>query len=212
MQLEYIIYPIYTLGPGKRVGIWTIGCSHNCPNCTSHELHQENIDKDIPLSKIYKSLKAVPDKIDGVTITGGEPFDQIDELIELVKFISQSITKDILIYSGYTFSELHELYCNKIFKVLDNISILIDGPYIEEQNDNKTPLVGSLNQTIFLVKKEYKKKYVEYISKPRFFQNLQLNDIILSVGLPFQNDKINISKSLIEKGVYNESTTPPKMA
>ena len=102
LQIERIFYPIETLGYGKRIGIWTIGCSHGCFNCCNPELWDSNPNKNLSLLQIFTMLKSINQPVDGVTISGGDPFQQLEELDELVSFIAAEITDDILIYTGFT--------------------------------------------------------------------------------------------------------------
>ena len=76
------------------------------------------------------------------------PFLQAEELYELVHYLKQNITDDIIIYSGYKFEELKQMQSIYVDKILDLISVLIDGEYIDEQNDG-IGIRGSSNQYIF---------------------------------------------------------------
>ncbi|MDD6914748.1 MAG: 4Fe-4S cluster-binding domain-containing protein, partial [Eubacteriales bacterium] len=51
-----VLFPITTLGPGNRIGIWTIGCPHKCYNCSNPELWDANVNKDINVSDLVSSL------------------------------------------------------------------------------------------------------------------------------------------------------------
>ena len=47
MEIDRILYPVESLGPGKRVVVWTIGCSKHCKNCSNKELWEKNNKKDV---------------------------------------------------------------------------------------------------------------------------------------------------------------------
>ena len=106
MQIDRVLYPITTLGPGERLVIWTIGCSKHCHKCANPELWHENPDKNIDVFELVGIIKQATDNrtIDGVTITGGDPFEQIEELNKLLSFFRE-ITDDVLVYTGYTTEE-----------------------------------------------------------------------------------------------------------
>ena len=91
------------------------------------------ISTDNLLRLIHKISDAHP--VDGFTISGGEPFDQAQDLSELVKEISV-ISDDILIYSGYKLEELRSRNDTSTEYILNNAAVLIDGAYMEELNDN----------------------------------------------------------------------------
>lgn len=57
MQIDRILFPVTTLGPGNRLGIWTIGCPHRCFNCSNPELWNDDAEKDISLSELVSVFK-----------------------------------------------------------------------------------------------------------------------------------------------------------
>lgn len=159
MYVRRIHYPLTTLGPGNRVGIYVMGCNKRCNGCMAKELQSQDEKYKIDLEDVIESIKYYYniDKSIGITISGGEPFLQ-DELGALVKEIKNIGIKDILIYSGYKYEELKSMKNDNIDLALNNIDVLVDGEYIEELNDNK-PLRGSSNQRIIFFNETLKEKY-----------------------------------------------------
>ena len=184
MYIDRIIYPVKTLGPGNRLTIWTIGCPHHCMNCSNPELWDKDTQKDISVSDVAEIIKKKRD-IDGITITGGDPFYQSAELLELVKEIRFAGIDDILIYTGYLYEHLMEDETSK--EILRNIAALVDGPYISELNDN-IGLRGSSNQRLFVFNKNYEEKYKYFESAKRQRQNFNYNGYVISVGIPNRVD------------------------
>lgn len=184
MQIDRILYPVTSLGPGKRAVIWTIGCNRRCVNCANPELWEFNTKKDLSLEEIYSIIKTINEKslIDGITITGGEPFEQANELRELLGRI-KPITEDILVFSGYTLDQLKGQYDRSIDYILDNIAVLVDGEYMDEKNDNRSVLRGSMNQQIHTLKSKFSGKYRNYILSGRKIQNVFYNNNLISVGI-----------------------------
>lgn len=201
MQIERIFYPLETLGYGKRIGIWTIGCPHACFNCSNPELWKENKKKDLPLPYIFQMLQSVQQPIDGVTITGGEPFQQAKELRELIQFILANITDDILVYSGYTMAELVEMNDPDINTILEAIAVLIDGKYIEEKNDN-SPLKGSSNQVVHILNERYRSRYEELLKGNRQVQTVVVQHDVIAFGIPLKNTKKTFRKNLPNYGIH----------
>lgn len=187
MQIDRLYYPVKTLGPGQRIGIWTVGCPRRCPGCTSPELLLPNQEKEVPLSKIYKMLRSIPQPVQGVTISGGEPFYQPDELAELVQYIRKNITADILVYTGYTLDELQAANSKAIQAILATIAVLIDGAYQIEKNDNK-PLRGSANQRLIFFNNEFRPAYEEIMLGRRQMQNIFFGQSCLSIGIPLKTN------------------------
>jgi len=137
MYIKRICYPVKTLGPGNRIGIWVTGCEKNCFGCMSPDLRIKEDGSDISVSKLMHMFQAVEKPIAGFTISGGEPFLQEEELCKLITEIVNNFSDDIIIYTGYT---LHELELKKsvhINRILELISVLIDGEYVDSLNDGK---------------------------------------------------------------------------
>ena len=182
MQIDRIYYPVETLGPGKRIVIWTIGCDRECYNCSNPELWNTKADKDISIDNIMSMIECI-DKPDGITITGGEPFLQVEDLYDLINRIEDYGIDDILIYSGYTLSELKEMNDIKVNYVLESIAVLIDGAYIDSLNDNRG-IRGSSNQKINILKKKYRGRYIDCDKGERKSQIVISDNLVMSFGVP----------------------------
>lgn len=156
MKIALMIPNVFnTLGPGNRLIIWTQGCQKRCKNCTSPELQPLDTVPDIDIIDIIEKQKR-DYFISGVTISGGEPFLQKEELLKLVTYLAKDYD-DILIYTGLNYEELKDdPICAQIF---EKIAVLIDGEYIDELNENEK-LRGSTNQRIIVFKKKYKDRYL----------------------------------------------------
>ncbi len=135
----------HVLGPGCRYVIWTQGCDKQCPGCITPESRSPE-DGYIVESDDLAADIILSEKIDGITISGGEPFLQAEaltRLLELVKSHRPELT--VIVYSGYTFGQLKEREdCRQLLEYTD---VLIDGPYIQELDDGKG-IRGSGNQRI----------------------------------------------------------------
>ena len=173
MEIDRILYPITSLGPGKRMAMWTIGCDRHCENCANKELWNENPRKNISVNAAFRFIKNISlnYQIDGFTITGGEPLRQDRELFELIKLMNR-ITNDIIMYTGYLLKDISKTTMDFL---RENISLLIDGPYIADLNDN-----GS---TLHYFKQKYITKYKKYLSEGRKIQNIFYEQKLISVGI-----------------------------
>ncbi len=119
-------------------------------------------------------------KIDGITISGGDPLEQPEELLALLEQI-QEITQDILVYTGYTLAELEQL--PHFSAIRQQIAVLIDGRYLEQQNQISAVLRGSLNQKIHYFRPEYQPVYEAYLAEGRKIQNIWMGTQLISVGI-----------------------------
>lgn len=203
MQIERIFFPLETLGYGRRIGIWTIGCPHACFNCSNPELWKENKKKDLPLRYIYQMLESIKEPIDGVTISGGEPFQQVKQLSELIRYISTNISEDILIYSGYTLRQLKKWQNPFVEDILNNVAALVDGKYIEEKNDN-SPLKGSSNQIVHILNEKYRSRYETILKGHRQVQTVTVQDTVLALGIPLKHTKSTFQQQLPNYGIQME--------
>lgn len=184
MNVARILYPVEVLGPGKRIGIWVCGCSHGCPGCSNPELWNPRSEYEVSIDEIMQLVNRVSSnhQVDGFTISGGEPFDQPGELLKLIKSI-KNISDDILVYTGYKLEELQDRGEKQTTAVLSIISVLIDGAYIEEKNDDSF-LRGSSNQRIHFLSEDYKKEHEEYFMiGHNQIQNFTTADGVVSVGI-----------------------------
>ena len=191
MLIARIIYPIQTLGPGKRLVIWTVGCKKHCKNCANPELWEQDIEKDIKVEHLAEKVNYILKNydVDGITITGGDPVEQSGELIKLLKMIRDN-TGDILVYSGYTNDEIKDVLTNDEYAEFTSyIDVLIDGAYIDELNDGVSPLIGSTNQKIRYFNQYISKKYIEYLAVDRKIQNIHTDAGIISVGIHNKNNR-----------------------
>jgi anaerobic ribonucleoside-triphosphate reductase activating protein len=196
MNVARILYPIKVLGPGNRIGIWVCGCSRKCPGCSNPELWESQPKYEITIPNLKKLIESIVSehKIDGFTITGGEPFDQTPDLLALISYLS-TINRDILIYTGYKIEDLRKIPNKDTENILSSIAVLIDGAYIEDLN-NDTSLRGSDNQRIFILNPKYKVYYENFLKTANNqIQNFTTIDGIISVGI----HKKDFAKKIIEQ-------------
>lgn len=184
MNVARILYPVQVLGPGKRVGIWTAGCSRGCRGCSNPELWLQKPEYEITVERLFSIIEGIARDhvIDGFTISGGEPMNQAQDFAKLIDRLLV-ISTDILIYTGYKLEDLREKRNPAIEKVLSCIAILIDGEYIEELNDG-TFLRGSSNQRVHILNSKLEEKYRNYLTEGHNqIQNFATTDGVVSVGI-----------------------------
>lgn len=187
MEIGKVLYPIKSLGINTRVAIWTIGCFRNCFNCSNPELQYSDASKDVNVELIIESIKDYD--FQGVTISGGEPFLQIHELAKLVKLINEELhIDDILIFTGYTLLELENMHDDDVNYILKHISVLVDGPYIEQKHI-ELPLRGSENQIVHILNEKYQSLYLEYQAKEKIFDIFKDSNEVHIIGIPIKNYK-----------------------
>lgn len=145
-RLNKIQYPIYNLGPGKRIGIWVQGCSLGCKGCLNRTTWNKNGGTAVPLLDLFNWVVAIGPGFDGVTISGGEPFQQYEQLVAFLHLIKTRTSLDTYCFSGYYLDELDRMFPDKLFRRY--LDFLVDGRYVTAVHENRN-LKGSSNQTIF---------------------------------------------------------------
>lgn len=139
IQIANIIAPVYTDGPGKRVSVYTQGCTLCCPGCQSSHLWDRSGGESLDIAAVADRLLAyeLP-----VTIIGGEPLQQPQAVAGLVRKIKEH-GRHIILYTGHTYEELPDFCINNILPFID---VLVDGRYENEQDDPFVQYRGSRNQ------------------------------------------------------------------
>lgn len=133
-------------GAGLRSVLFVSGCKHACPGCHNEVMQNINYGESISISEIYQRIIKNKPLIDGVTFSGGEPFDQCQSLAHLAHLLKpEGFT--IWCYSGYTYDYLKQSPEKRI--LLDLVDVLIDGPFIRELTDESLKYRGSANQHIY---------------------------------------------------------------
>lgn len=132
-------------GPGLRLTVFTQGCPHHCPGCHNPQSHDYNGGTLVDTRSI---LQDVRDNVllDGITLSGGEPFVQPEACIVLAKG-AHEIGLNVWCYSGYTFEQLLKGTSAQM-ELLKSIDVLVDGPFILTERTLEARFKGSANQRI----------------------------------------------------------------
>lgn len=132
-------------GPGLRTSIYVAGCSHKCPGCHNPSTW------DFKAGKEY-SINEVCDIVDeyglDVTLSGGDPLYQTEAVALLCEKLKSS-GRNIWLYTGFVYEQLPgNLHTDPINRILDNIDMMVDGPFVESLKDSNIIFRGSSNQRI----------------------------------------------------------------
>ena len=105
IALSRVHYPVTTLGPGQRIAVWMQGCSIRCAGCVSMDTWAAR-PGDATVEVLMHGLEAITSAADGLTVTGGEPFDQEDALLALLQAWRRRTSSDVLVFSGHPYERL----------------------------------------------------------------------------------------------------------
>lgn len=193
LYLGMLLYPVYALGPGERLGIWFAGCSLGCPGCMTPELWSRNPDQAWTPNQVRAWLDHLPTHPRAVTISGGEPFEQPRALAWLLELLRQRGVEDIWVYSGYTLEYLGPRFS----ELLAQIDVLIDGPYLAHR---PTDLIwrGSENQRLHLLSpraQQEHRRWVNYRTPQPVLQLIPTSRGIQVIGVPQGKDWLRLRQA-----------------
>ena len=187
--VSLVHYPVYTLGPGVRVGLWTQGCRIRCKGCMSEHTWEFREETAMPIAEVAQRLRSFG--CPRLTISGGEPLDQAEALRALLTEIRPSFS-DVLLYTGYRMEKIRK----KWEWVLTLVDAVVDSPFrlgLETDALHK----GSANQRFFLLNPALKALYLPWASakKDKKLQVAWRPEGVYIIGIPYQRDSLAIFSS-----------------
>lgn len=143
-------------GPGRRAALWLQGCDKRCIGCCNPEFLKFVERKVVSAESVAQQiLEAKRDyDIEGVTFLGGEPLLQAKGL-GLVAEIASSEGLTVMIFTGYTMSEIEAINLPGVGRLLQHTDVLVDGPYESTSPDGYRNWVGSTNQRFVYLSDRY---------------------------------------------------------
>ena len=138
-------------GPGYRYTVFTQGCPHHCPGCHNPESHDFAGGRVVDTEVILKQVRENP-ILDGMTLSGGEPFCQAESCLELAK-AAHALHLNVWCYTGYTYDALLKEADPARLALLGEVDVLVDGPFILAQRSLELKFCGSRNQRLIDLKK-----------------------------------------------------------
>ena len=148
IRIMNVVYSSSVDGTGFRDVLFVNYCPHRCEGCHNPETWEKKNGRTVTLKEVYDDL--TKSSLTNVTLSGGEPFEQAEELCVLASAIRDT-GKSIWVYSGYTFEQL--LADSSKRKLLEKCDVLVDGKYEKDNTELNMRFKGSLNQRIIDVQK-----------------------------------------------------------
>jgi anaerobic ribonucleoside-triphosphate reductase activating protein len=143
-------------GPGRRAALWVQGCSIRCPGCFNP--HSWSVDGGEPVGwpELVGSLRAAAadHAIEGLTLLGGEPFDQAAPLASLAEAV-RADGLSVMTFTGYVLEDLRAAGREDWDRLLAATDLLVDGPYLAQRPERSRPWVGSDNQRFWFLTDRY---------------------------------------------------------
>lgn len=138
-------------GPGFRFTVFTQGCSHHCPGCHNPQTHDPSGGTEHTVEELLARMRSNP-LTDGLTLSGGEPFEQPEDCLLLAQGAHES-GLNVWSYTGYLFEFLRDQGTEAQKALLRELDVLVDGPFLLEQQTLSLPWRGSRNQRVIDVPK-----------------------------------------------------------
>ena len=140
-------------GPGIRVSLFVSGCTHHCKECFNPETWDFHYGAPFGEEEVQAILKHLePAYIHGLSLLGGEPFEPQNQpaVLDLVRRVREAYpTKDVWCYSGYLYEALAEGKVGDHSRaLLEQLDVLVDGPFVIEKKDLFLRFRGSANQRL----------------------------------------------------------------
>ncbi len=148
LRIAGIINESIADGPGIRLVVFTQGCSHNCLGCHNPHTHSYDSGELIDTDKLVSDVRS-NHLLDGITLSGGDPFEQAEACSVLAAEVKR-LGLNVITYTGYTYEQLIDLAVQRAgySRLLNNTDLLIDGPYIQKERNLLLKFRGSTNQRI----------------------------------------------------------------
>jgi len=207
LQLNKAHWPVTVLGPGRRIGLWVQGCTLGCKGCVSQDTWPKDPTKTIAVRDLVAWCRSTTgDALDGVTISGGEPFEQPDGLRALLSGLrawreSARLDFDILCYSGYPLATLERKHA----ATLALLDAIIPEPYADRLPQGHV-WRGSANQPLVPLSDRGRARYAAFVDAAvaagaKRMQATVEGGRIWMIGIPGRGDMAAVEALCASRGL-----------
>ena len=210
LRLNKMHFPVTTLGYGRRLGLWLQGCSIGCKGCVSKDTWDADGGREVDVTDVREWCEARRAQgIDGITISGGEPFEQPQALLALLDALDEwrrgiDAPFDTLCYSGMPRRRLERRYP----EVLDLLDVLIPEPYVHPGAQAGSSAAGrwrgSDNQPVVPLTPLGRKRYGAAAEGAAQGPRLQVSveqGAVWFIGIPRPGDMVRLQRQVAARGV-----------
>ncbi|MEV6829509.1 4Fe-4S single cluster domain-containing protein [Amycolatopsis sp. NPDC051102] len=210
VRINRMHHPLTVLGHGVRAGIWLQGCTIGCAGCASRDTWDPAAGEDVEPAAVVRWLGSLGGPLDGITVSGGEPFQQPLALAALLAELDEwrrgrDRPADLLVFSGYPHARLSaRADCADALRRCDAV---VAGPYVERRNRG-TELRGSDNQEIVTLTPLGAERYGRSAAAPAPAMQLSADaDAVRLIGIPRRGDLDRLRAGLAARGITAEAVT-----
>ena len=195
INFSHAHFPVLSLGYGRRVGIWLQGCSLRCAGCIVPQSWEIKVHHRVGIARLVDRLEPWLARCQGITVSGGEPFDQPEALQQLLEACRTRFRGDVIVYSGYPWE-----YLQRFSDILALVDVVIPEPFVIAEPTGH-PLMGSNNQKIHCLTELGRQRYAMAGKFSRGLDAAPARETIRLAGVPRPQDMKMIKKSLNQAGI-----------
>jgi anaerobic ribonucleoside-triphosphate reductase activating protein len=141
-------------GPGRRFALWVQGCAIRCAGCCNPHFFAARGGEGIAVSALLAEIADAAGEIEGITLLGGEPFDQAEALAVLACDV-RALGLSVVTFTGYRLEALRARESDAVAALIAATDLLVDGPYDAAQPEPVRRWVGSRNQRFHFLSDRY---------------------------------------------------------
>jgi len=179
-------------GPGLRAVVWVQGCTIGCAGCYSSATHPHAAASLIRPAEISEWILSIPN-IEGITFSGGEPFEQAAAVLETIRAVKQEKGPNfsVFVFTGFELEVLQRSEDDNVLTLLEYIDILSAGPYDYKLRDQKLLWRGSRNQLLHFLTQRYSSANIDdWIFQTPVEEITLTSDLINFTGFVGQKSKM----------------------
>ena len=147
-------------GPGVRIVLFFQGCKHHCPSCQNPITWPFDSGTEVTIEQIDKLIQENAANTSGVTLSGGDPFCNLEDSIQVAKLIKNKYKLNLMAFTGYTYEELMDNAKEdpNYIELLKYLDYLVDGRFVLALRSISINNRGSRNQRVIDVKATLRSK------------------------------------------------------
>lgn len=208
LRVNRLRFPVTVLGPGRRLGLWLQGCTIACPGCTSRDTWSPTAGVEMTVAELTAACAELGESgLDGITISGGEPFEQPAGLFSLLGALHTWRAADgarrdidILCYSGWSWRRLQRHHA----AILARLDAVISEPFVATRPQDRL-WRGSANQRLVPLSPLGRERYAASLDAPpdpaSSLQLFRTGDQLEFIGIPPPGTWETLSSRLAPQGL-----------
>ena len=211
LRLHRTHFPVRVLGPGTRAGIWVQGCGIGCAGCMSRDTWDPAGGRVVAVAELLGWVAGLPRTATGVTVSGGEPFEQAESLAELLDGIAalarqREAPVDVMVYSGFTLAALRRSPARRA--LLERCDVVATGPFVPGRAPGGS-WRGSANQRLVVRTELGRRRFGADADADGFRPGLQAvldsrpsaTPRLRVIGVPAPGELERLERGLAERGL-----------